>query len=79
MERKFQRDMSQAIQRYHIIVRKPIPLNLIEQISALHASALVRLRNKTFAKPVGDSDCSVTEKANNIEDDALISCSRNAS
>jgi hypothetical protein len=79
MAREFQGDMSQAMQGYRIIVRNPIPSNLIEQVSALHAYALLRLRNETFAKPVGDSDYSVTEKANNIENGALVSCSRNAS
>ena len=72
-------NMSQAIQRYRIIVRKPIPPNLIEQVSALHAFALVRLRRETFAKLVGDGDYEVIEKVNSIENSALVSCSRNTS
>jgi len=50
------------------------PLNLIEQVSALHASALMRLGKEAFAKPVGGDDCEVTEKVSNVENNALIRC-----
>jgi len=79
MAREFQGDMSQAIQGYPITVRKPIPPNLIDQVSALHAFALVRLRKEAFTEPAGDGDYKVIEKVSSIDNSALASCSRNTS
>jgi len=37
----------QMIQQYRILVRKPVPTNLRERISGLHARALLRWESKS--------------------------------
>jgi len=57
-------DLSRATRRYRVIAREPIPSNLCERLSTLHAQALLRGGNKVTIAGVrqtpnhwkGDSD-----------------------
>ena len=60
-------DISQVVQAYYIVVRKPVPRNLSERVSALHASALIRLETAPSVRVVGDADYGVTKNGNNIK------------
>lgn len=56
------------IKQYRIFVRKPLPSNLRERVTALHVSAVLKSRNKGVSVDVKELDshnCEVTIKGDN--------------
>jgi len=61
--------ISWATRRYHVFVREPVPCNLRERLSALHAHALLRREYKVAVTTVGQTcdDCKVVQGGNNAD------------